>query len=108
MSRPQNSVMSDFTMPSFELEEPQIDTTDQKLMAKFAGSKGWEQQKEFLQTRIEYWQHFLPDGRAISKLSPGERETAWQIADNVIREINLWIAAVQGVKSGYENTDTGE
>lgn len=88
----------------FSIPEPVVDTTDQKLTAQFASSTGWKQQKEYLQERINYWQHFLPDGKAVNQLSREERETAWAIADNVIREVNQWIMSVEGMKDAYAET----
>lgn len=104
MPNPQNSILGGFNMPTFESTAPEVDTSDQKLTAKFATTKGWKQQKEYLQSRIEHWQHFLPNGDSVSELSGVERATAWVIADNIIREINTWVLSVDGVEDAIRDT----
>jgi hypothetical protein len=105
MAQPSNSVMGTSDSTIFSIPEPVIDTSDEKSTAKFARSKLWKQQKEYLQSRIDYWQHFLPSGEPINTLPQEQRETAWIIADNVIREINQWILGVEGIEDGVRQTE---
>lgn len=107
MPNPQNSILGGFNMPTFESTAPEVDTSDQKLTAKFATTKGWKQQKEYLQSRIEHWQHFLPGNpsKPINEASKEERAQHMVDADNIIREINQWVLQVEGILDGVRNTE---
>lgn len=105
MARPQNSIMGTSDSSIFSIQEPNVDVSDEKATAKFARSKEWKQQKEYLQSRIEYWQHFLPGGESVNGMSPEERQQRWIDADNVIREINQWVLSVEGIEDGVRQSE---
>jgi hypothetical protein len=108
---PSNQTGSGLNVPPLDMSqlmatpEPVIDTKEEELQAKFAASKGWIDQKQYLQDRIEYWQHYLPGNTPVNQMTPEQRDIAWTVADNVIREINLWVTQVDTTKNAYSNTN---
>jgi len=79
--------------------EMAIDPTqlaEEKRMAKFSKSKEFAELKEHLNSRVEFYQKFLPDGRPITELPDEERAKMWVVANAIIGELNL-------IMMSYEN-----
>ncbi len=76
------------------------DLADEKNMAAFSSTKEFERLKEHFESRIEYFQRYLPDGRSVREEVPTPEQ--WAIANAVIGEFNLvintYLAAAEGVK----------
>jgi hypothetical protein len=96
VSTPANGVGDPAVMDMSQLfgtQTPAPTPEDKKEEAQisYTKSKGWQTQKDYLQERINYWQHFLPGNTPVNQMTAEQRDMAWVVADNMIREINLWI-----------------
>jgi hypothetical protein len=65
----------------------------EKQMAKFAKSSEFKLLKDHLLGRIEFYQEFYPDGRAINQNIPTPEQ--WAIANAVIGEFKLIIGSFE-------------
>lgn len=82
-----------------ELPETQIDDSQLKEIqaaAAFAKSPQFEELKRHLNTRIEFYQQYLPDGRAVGAQPINEETTMMWVASNVI------IGECKAIISSYE------
>jgi hypothetical protein len=80
-----------------ELPQTQVDDNalnEEKLKSKFSRTKEFKEQKEWVESRIKFYQKCLPDGRVVGegKTPTGED---WLIANAVIAEF-------QGFLDRYE------
>lgn len=85
MNGPQNAVVGN---DSFGIDLPRTVVTDEQLqpeksMAKFSKTKEFQQLKEYLESRINFYQNFLPDGRPVSEAPTPEN---WIVANAIIGE----------------------
>lgn len=97
MSGPQNAVMGD---DSFGTELPQTVVPEEALntetnMAKFSQSKEYQVLKAHIDSRIEYYQSFLPGNIAPEGVTDNERGKYWAIA-------NILIGEFRAITSSYE------
>lgn len=65
----------------------------EKQMAKFAKSSEFKLLKDHLVGRIEFYQEFYPDGRAINQDVPTPEQ--WVIANAIIGELKLIIGSFE-------------
>lgn len=103
---PANGIVGD---GNFGIDLPEVEKTDElaelRRVAKFAKSKEWKELKKHLESRIEFYQQYLPDGRNPLALSPESKIALgndWLIANGIIGEfktlINLHEQAVEMLK----------
>lgn len=81
-------------------QTPDVEYTDQQVLAKLAGTKGWEQVTDRIKQRIEFYQKYYPaaDGPLANK-SNAEIALAWKTAANVISELESIINEVESAKN---------
>lgn len=75
-------------LPTTEID--QVELATEKNMAKFSRTKEFKALKEHLETKIRFYQTFLPDGRVVGvgEIPTGEQ---WVIANTVIAEFTALI-----------------
>ncbi len=89
-----------------DLPSAQVDTNElneEKQMARFSKSKEFKKLKEIMQSRIDFYQKALPDGRPISSVDTAERAQMWVIANAVIGEFNMILAAYEDANEVVKN-----
>lgn len=83
---------ADTTLPQTTVPEEEL--TNELNLAKFSKTKEYAKLKEHLESRIEFYQTFKPDGTLIA--TEKIDLTDWKIANTVIAEF-------QGILKVYEN-----
>lgn len=68
---------------------PADDSAEKELRqkAKYSRSKEYKELRQKAQTRIEFYQKFLPDGRLIGTTPPADLQRKWELANLLIAEI---------------------
>lgn len=107
---PQNGIMGEDS-PT-ELPDRQIDESQLAAMAKtarFSKTAEYKELKEHLEGRIDFYQKYLPDGRAIGAQDDMDKMAKmWVVANVLIGEFKAVIDAYEGaaqyVKDATSNT----
>lgn len=84
---PNNALIGDMT--GVELPQVPVDETainELKKKAKYKRSKEYAELREKAQARIEFYQHFLPNGQPILAATKEQKEGAWTLANIIIAE----------------------
>lgn len=101
----QNGILDESGLEPFDMAMPSEQLADEKLMAKYSRSKEFQRLKEHMQSRIEFYQQYLPDGRALTEVDSVERANHWVIANAVIREFNLVIDSYHQIAEAVKNAE---
>ena len=88
-------------IPDMSFDKESLD--EEKSMARFSKSKEFKRLKEIMQSRIDFYQKALPDGRPISAVDTVERANMWVIANAVIGEFNLILQAYENAKDATKD-----
>ena len=88
-------------LPSVDVDKNELD--EEKRMARFSKSKEFKKLKEIMQSRIDFYQKALPDGRPLSAVDTAERAQMWVIANAVIGEFNMVLAAYEDANEVVKN-----
>jgi hypothetical protein len=93
---PSNGIIGDadsFDLPDTKVDQDLLD--DEKKMARFSKTSEFKRIKEYAESRIQYYQDFLPNGEDVTTaVTP----TDWALANSVIREFRMLLRA-------YENAN---
>lgn len=100
MNSPTNSPISDptpaFAMPEMKDTVSRVPTSDWK---KLGQNRKYKNVDAYIETRKEYWRHFLPGGEALRELAAkGEYEKAGQwsaLASVIVDELDTFQFRVQ-------------
>lgn len=101
---PENSIIGDaqgIDLPQAKPDEQ--DLTAEKNRAKFSKTKEWKDLKDHLESRIEFYQHFLPNGLEVGLDTPATSDD-WRVANRVIGEFRLVISTYEGVREVVDGT----
>lgn len=94
---------ADYGIDLPQTQVPAQDLTIEKNRAKFSRTKEFNELKEFIDSRIDFYQKVLPDGRHLTAVETQERASQWVIANTVIGEFKMIIdryeTAAEAVKS---------
>lgn len=89
---PSNAIIGDNDLPTQlpVTQIPDLVLEEEKKLAKFSKSAEFQRLKNYIEGRIDFFQHNLPDGTPIevSKMTHEERMAHWMAANIVIREFN--------------------
>ena len=88
-------------LPSADVDVNELN--EEKAMARFSKSKEFKKLKEIMQSRIDFYQKALPDGRPLSEVDTAERAQMWVIANAVIGEFNMILAAYEDANEVVKN-----
>lgn len=101
----QNAVVGDIT-DATELPQTQIkeeDLAPEKNMAKFSKSKEYQKLKEYLESRIEFFQTYLPDGKPLTVENIDVNN--WKVANLVIGEFKAVLQAYENAQEVVDNVN---
>lgn len=106
-----NGIMDGETFGT-ELPETQLDETSAKQakrVARFARSAEFKELKAHLESRIAFYQTYLPDGTPVVTLkSKQEREDMWIIANAIIGEFKAVLSAYEQAAEAASGTPATE
>lgn len=97
-----NAVLGDNS--PIDLVESRVDDTSlniEKSMARFSKSTEYKRLQEYLEGRIEFFQHYLPDGRPLKNDSINSND--WIIANTVIGEFKNVLRAYEQAAEAVKN-----
>lgn len=100
---PQNVLMGDenYGTDLPETEVPERDLTAEKNAAKFSRTKEFQALKDHLESRINYYQKYLPNGRPLEEDTPSPED--WRVANRIISEFNAVIQAYEQAREAVKN-----
>lgn len=79
-----------------QTQVPEQDLADEKRKAKFSKTKEFQILKDHLESRIKYYQGFLPDGRSVLEAPVSVED--WKVANAIIAEMQAVIQAYEQAK----------
>jgi len=89
---------------------PQVDNSQQDLAqvevrgkAKYSRSKEFQELKAHMETRIEFYQKFLPDGRPVATIDQEEAAKHWPHANIIIAELQQVIDMYQSAEGQLQD-----
>ena len=87
MSGPSNVVMGDLDEPTSvpHTEVPEEAIIEEQKMAKYSQTAEFKRLKDYMESRIVFFQRYLPDGTAVSAYNK-DLEAHWRAANIVIGE----------------------
>jgi shikimate kinase len=88
-------------LPSVEVDKDELD--EEKRMARFSKSKEYKKLKQIMESRIEFYQKALPDGRPLTEVDTAERAHMWVVANAVIGEFKMVLAAYEDANEVVKN-----
>lgn len=86
------------SLPETKVDEEQIKA--EQAMQKYAQSDEYGRIKEHLQGRIDFYQKYLPDGRAVGAIPKKDLEDMWIVANCIIGEFETVIASYDQISEG--------
>ena len=79
-------------LPLTQLEDEAL--AKEKNRARYSKTKEFQDLKEHMEARIEFFQNFLPDGKEVRWEAPdGKTALKWVVATNVINEFRAVLQA---------------
>lgn len=102
MSGPVNALIGDdfgMEIPRTVVDEDEL--LDEKKMARFSKTKEFKKLKEHIESRIEFYQQYLPDGRPIAGVNVDSNN--WVIANAIIGEFKAILAAYELANEAVRN-----
>jgi hypothetical protein len=88
-------------LPSVSVDKDELD--EEKRMARFSKSKEFKRLKQIMESRIDFYQKALPDGRPITDVNFEERGRQWEVANIVIGEFKMILAAYEDASEVVKN-----
>lgn len=104
---PQNGILGNlsdgFDLPGMDV--PEQDLTAEKSAAKFSRTKEFQNLKEYLDGRIEYYRQFMPNGEPIvgTTIPLAELGMRWQISNSIIAELKAIIGSYEQAREIVKN-----
>lgn len=97
----QNGIEGDLgtALPQTQLPADQI--LEEKKMARFSKTKEYQRLKDHINSRIEYYQTFLPGNQGKNVPSPGD----WAVANAIVLEFRLILNIYEGAREVVENVE---
>lgn len=68
---------------------------EEKKIAKYSKSREFQRIKEYFETRIEFYQKNLPDGREIGPYTPTSED--WRVANLLIKEFKVLTKSYESI-----------
>ena len=95
-----------------DLPETKLDDTSAKQarrVARFAKSAEFKELKAHLESRIAFYQTYLPDGRpAVSVTNPSEQAAMWIVANAIVGEFRAVLSAYEQAAEAASAAPTAE
>lgn len=106
---PQNVVTGDnFGTDLPQTVVPADDLAVERNMAKFSKSREFKKLKDAIDTKIEFYKHYLPDGKPVTAHTDkdlAEIGRHWLIANMVIGELEEILTAYELAREAVRNSD---
>lgn len=102
---PANAIIGDTF--GTELPEAKLSNEDlvvEKNAARFSRTKEYQALKEHLEKRVEFYQAYLPDGRAVAEVPKVELEGMWIAANAIIGEFKAVLSAYEMARKAVEES----
>lgn len=97
----QNAIVGDdFGTELPEMQVPEQDLTAEKNMARFSRSEEFKKLKEHFDTRIKFYESYLPDGRSIMENHPTPEQ--WVIANAIIGEFKAVLGVYEEAREAVD------
>jgi len=97
---PQNTLIGNFSVDVPEMKVDEKTLIEEKKMARYSKSKEFKKIVEYCQSRIEFYQKYLPNGLEVGATEVTAED--WRVANRVVMEFNLLMnmyeTAAQAVK----------
>ena len=91
-------------MPTTKVSEDEL--IIEKSMANFATTSEYKRLKEHLESRVAFYQSFLPDGRDLRGIDDASiLGVNWKVANAIIGEFNAVLAAYENAKEAVKNVN---
>jgi len=107
----QNGIVGDAALPTElpQTQVPQEDLSRERNMAKFSKTEEYKALKAAIESRISFYQQFVPGGQAgdvaVQSLPNDERGWRWLAADNIIMEFRSILDAYEQAAEAVKNSD---
>ena len=88
-------------LPDVDIDKDELD--EEKRMARFSKSKEFKKLKQIMESRIAFYQKALPDGRPLTEVDAIERGRQWEVANIVIGEFKMVLAAYEDANEVVKN-----
>lgn len=99
----QNAITGDDFGTDLPQAQPDVSSlAEEKARAKFSKSKEFQDIKNRWETRIEFYQQYLPDGRRVVDVPKKDLESMWIAANAIIAEFKSEIAFYEGVREAVD------
>jgi hypothetical protein len=79
-----------------QLPQTQVDpesVVESKKMAKFTRTAEYKRQKEWVESKISFYQRYMPDGRLLSGVDTNELSSHWVAANEIISVLNEFLTS---------------
>ena len=106
--QPEHALIGDST--GVDLPEMVPDDTALKELrnkAKYSRSKEYKELKTLADTRIEFYQKFLPNGQPVGTTTRAELQFKWELANMLIAEFNQLFSEYEGAEELLKETLDG-
>jgi hypothetical protein len=100
----QNAIIGDSY--SIDLPETQVDQElleDEKKRARFSKTAEFKRLKEYIDSRMAFYQNWLPDGRDVQSVNIAEMGQQWVVANAVIAELHAVIDMYEQAKEAIQD-----
>lgn len=93
-----DSYATDLPETSVDLEQLE----DERNKAKFSRTQEFKKLKEYIDSRVKFYQTWLPDGRDIRSVDPAILGQQWVVANAVTAELKAIIAIYEQAKDAID------
>lgn len=95
---------------NFGIDLPETEVNSQSLVeerkaAKFSKTREYQELKKHLESRIEFYQSFLPSGEPVMSSDITKLGTNWAVANAIIAEFNSVLTAYENASEVVKEAD---
>lgn len=102
----QNGIVGDdFGTVLPETEVPDTALDEEKKLARYSKTAEFKRLRDYFQSRIEFYQSFLPDGRPLTEAGKTASLNEWIIANQIIAEFNNVIAEYDRARETVDSVE---
>lgn len=93
---PQHGLVDESTATQLPVTQvPEEDLNEEKKLARFSKTEEFKRLKAYIESRIAYYQRYLPDGRDITTVKPDELGPSWVVANAMVGEFRALLDAYE-------------
>lgn len=83
-------------------EPTPIEYTDEQVLAQLAQTEGWKKVTDYVKSRVEFYQNYLPSGKPLAEATEQELIIGWKTAVNIIQEFDNLTGQVEAAKNAIK------